>query len=801
MKHSKTVWIILLLVFAAAVLRFIELDRRPMHTDEAVQAAKLGILLEEGTFKYNPAEFHGPTVLYLTTIPARLAGQDTFAELSETMLRSVTAVIGVLVVLLPLFFIDALGRRAALFASLLLAFSPAFVFYSRYYIQEMFFVLVLGIFLGGLWRFLQKPSVLWAACAGAGLGLLGATKETWVFVLLATLVAGLITCLLCRPDIKKYLALRFVISFLLPFVFIWVLFYTSFGTRPQGLYESVHTYWMYLDRGSGAQGHAHPWWYYLDILTWIEFFEKPTWNEDGIIVFAFLALLLTVWKKRKEGLFIFLTLFTFILLALYCALPYKTPWNALGFLFGMTLIGGAAIDWFWRKTGGGKVVLAIILVFCLASPAAQSVLMIVKHDTTPSNPYVYGHTGPDIFPMAQRVYEIADQAPAGRDLYIQVVAPGNDYWPWPWYLREFKNVAYCNQVDMDAPAAPVILAAASMEKDIVERLYFRPPPGRRDLYVPLFSEPVQLRPAVEWRGYIKKDFLDSLNAKEAEPTAMTFREEDNIHQFRHDAMNSMFELFIQHPDRQYAGQAARAAFDEIDRMESLLSRFIPNSDVSRISRLKAGQSASISPETMECLQVAFTAHQMTGGVFDITVGRLVEQWKQGGGEDISLDNVGMQNLEIDPQQLTVTALKDDLSVDLGGIGKGCAVDRAAQVLREWKVTKALIHGGTSSILALDAPDGRPGWKIRLSNPQNPRETIREADWTNKAISCSTLKRGSDMIDPRTGRPVQTKPAAWVLGPSAALCDALSTACMIMSPDAIRRLQSQYPEIDVIFILI
>lgn len=803
MKRSRTVWIILLVVFSAAVLRLAALDRRPMHTDEAVQAAKFGILLEEGTFEYNPAEFHGPTLLYLTLVPARLAGMATLEEVNETLLRAVPAVIGVAIVLLPFFFAGALGRRAMVFAAVLLAFSPAFVFYSRYYIQEILFVFFLGCFLGCLWKYLQKPSLWWAVGAGTSLGLLGATKETWVLVLFAVVSAGLLTGWIrgTRPYLKAYLAPRYLLAFLLPFMIVWVLFYTAFGTQPQGLIDSIRTYVLYLDRGSGSQGHAHPWWYYLDILTWMEFFEKPTWNEDGIIVFAFLALLLVLWRRRRiaNGLLTFLTLFAFILLVLYSVLPYKTPWNVLPFLFAMTPAAGASADWFIRQAGGrsGRAAAwGVFLLFGLAVPAAQSTLMVGRYHTSPSNPYVYGHTGPDIFEMAEAVQEVAE-----RDLYIQVFAPGNDYWPWPWYLRNLDRVAYDDSVDPDQPAAPVIVADARLEGELIKRLYVQPPPGERALYLPLFERPMELRPGIEWRGYIKKDYLDSLE-HDMEP--MEQRQADNTHRFRHEAMNAMFEIFIDYPDQRYAQQAARAAFDEIDRLEKILSRFIPNSDVSRIRDLKAGQIASISPETMECLLIAQDIHDQTGGIFDVTVGSLVDLWKEEGHpspEQITpiLNEIGMDRLELNQSDFTVRTHRDNVPVDLGGIGKGYAVDCAGEVLREWGINRALIHGGLSSILALDSPEGKPGWSIRLSNPQNPKEAVGNAVLSNQAISCSGLRRATDMIDPRSGQPVQAKAAAWVRGPAAARCDALSTAFMIMTPDQVKTFCEKHLDIGAIFL--
>lgn len=800
MRVSRTAWVILFLFLTAGGLRFVLLDRRPMHTDEAVQAAQLGRLLEEGVWRYNPAEFHGSTLLYAALIPARLAGRESLDQLNEPFLRAVPAVFGLLLVFLPLLFADVLGRRAMLFAVLLLAFSPAFVFYSRYYIMEIPFVFFLGASLAALWKHSKKPSALRAACVGLFFGLAAASKETWIFALAAALSAGLMTTLLCpsgfiRQREKKTFSLKYLAAFFLPFAVVWVLFYTAFGAHPQGLADSLRAFALYPLRAAGTQGHAHPWWYYLDLLTWTEFIERPMLNEDIIVVFAVFGLFLLFHQKKGvrslfQPFYTFLTLFAFILLAVYSAVPYKTPWNALSFLFAMALVAGVAIDRLIRSTPEKPVRLALwilVLVFAAVLPALQSGLMITRWNTSDANPYAYAHTGPDMLKMLQRVREIADRSPAGRGLYIQVIAPHSDYWPWPWYLRDFDNVGYDDRVDPAAPAAPVILADAQVEPDLVKRLYELPPPGKRDLYMPLFQGPMQLRPGIEWRGYVKKEFLDSLS----ETDVNVEQKAEEFHRFHHEAMHAMFEIFIDHPDSAYARQAARAAFDEIDRLEGLLSRFIPNSDVSRISRLKAGETATVSPETMECLMIARDVYERTNGVFDVTVGTLVDIWKnedQPSPEQIASvwNEMGMENLELNPSDFTVGVLRDNLSVDLGGIGKGCAVDGAGRVLREWGIQRALIHGGVSSILALDPPQDRPGWKIRLSPPHDPARTIREVMLSNKAVSCSGLRRGSDMIDPTTGRPVQTKAAVWVRTETAALGDALSTAFMIMDPEEIKR---------------
>ncbi len=121
----------------ALALRLPRLEQRPMHTDEAVHAIKFGELLEQGSYTYNPYEFHGPTLNYLTLIPAWLGSNKKLTEASEFTLRIVPVFFAVCLVLLLLLIIDGLGTSSAIYVAILTAISPAMVFYSRYYIQEI----------------------------------------------------------------------------------------------------------------------------------------------------------------------------------------------------------------------------------------------------------------------------------------------------------------------------------------------------------------------------------------------------------------------------------------------------------------------------------------------------------------------------------------------------------------------------------------------------------------------------------------------------------------------------------------
>src|SRR5258706_14102311 len=174
---------LLLASSAALLLRLPGLDQRPMHNDEAVNAIKFGELWEKGAYKYDPNEHHGPWLYYATVALARLTQAPHFEDVTETRLRLVTVLFTLgLVLLLPLV-IDGLGRRPTVWAAFFVSVSPAMVFYSRYYIHEMLLVFFTFLSLAAGWRYWRSRKIGWALLAGAGLGLMHATKETFVLIL------------------------------------------------------------------------------------------------------------------------------------------------------------------------------------------------------------------------------------------------------------------------------------------------------------------------------------------------------------------------------------------------------------------------------------------------------------------------------------------------------------------------------------------------------------------------------------------------------------------------------------------
>ena len=283
----------------------------------------------------------------------------------------------------------------------------------------------------------------------------------------------------------------------------------------------------------------------------------------------------------------------------------------------------------------------------------------------------------------------------------------------------------------------------------------------------------------------------------------------DVHRFSHQAMATTFEIVIQHDDKLYAQQAAKAAFDELDRIEADLSRFIENSDVARIDNLPAGRPLPLSLETFECLSISARMYDETGGAFDVTVGFLVDCWRDKDKNprtpspqelEFAREHTGMDLILFDEPTHAVALTVSPVRVDLGGVGKGYGVDRMAELLREWSIDRALLHGGFSSVLALDAPQGADGWPVTLSHPEDRSRTLARLKLERVSVSASGLEKGRHIIDPRTGRPVEGKLAAWSMAPDAARADALSTAFMVMTPQQVRDYCTSHSEVRALLIV-
>jgi uncharacterized protein (TIGR03663 family) len=518
----KSCVLILAATIVALVLRLPRLAQRPMHGDEAIHAVKFGQLLEQGVYIYDPNDYHGPTLNYLTLIPAWFTSVHKLTEVSEFTVRIVPVVIGVLLVLLIFLIADGLGTTAAIYVAFLTAVSPAMVFYSRYYIQEMLLVcFTFGVIVSG-YRYARSGNILWALLAGIFAGLMHATKETCI-IAFGSMILSLVFVLLMlrfkvtRVDSHKSLKISHVVAGLAAAVTISALFYSSFFANPRGILDSLETYTTYFNRAGNNSLHIHPWYYYLKMLIYYKYDGARVWTEALIVTLAVIGFTAAITGKgtsfADSGLIRFLAFYTLIMTVVYSAVPYKTPWCMLGFLHGMILLAGLGVVVLVRSMPNKPARLIVILLLFVASfhLAWQAYLNNYKYYADSTNPYVYAHPTKDVFTIVDKIEYYAAADPNGHRMNIDVICPGHDYWPLPWYLRSFSRVHYRDKVS-DEPPAQLVIASETVENDLRKKFYDESIPfEQRHLYMYLFDTApyyVWLRPNVKLLGFVRKDLWD-----------------------------------------------------------------------------------------------------------------------------------------------------------------------------------------------------------------------------------------------------------------------------------------------------
>jgi len=272
-----------------------------------------------------------------------------------------------------------------------------------------------------------------------------------------------------------------------------------------------------------------------------------------------------------------------------------------------------------------------------------------------------------------------------------------------------------------------------------------------------------------------------------------------------NAMATRFEIVVHGHDEASLRAAAEEALNEIQRIEAQLSLYRPDSEVAHLNARAARDWMRVSPEVFGLLEQAAYLSSKTDGAFDITVAPLIRCWGFMGGTrqqptpeaiEQARQTVGMQLVELDPENFAVRCRRPGVMLDFGAIGKGHAIDKAAGLLREEGITSAILHGGTSTVFAIGKPPDQPAWKIAIEAPPETENAqpkpIAVVELHDEALSVSAVwgksfssagKTFGHIVDPRTGYPADNAHLAAVVLPSATETDALSTALLTIGPSA------------------
>jgi thiamine biosynthesis lipoprotein len=291
----------------------------------------------------------------------------------------------------------------------------------------------------------------------------------------------------------------------------------------------------------------------------------------------------------------------------------------------------------------------------------------------------------------------------------------------------------------------------------------------------------------------------------AQPQPQHFRQ-------THPAMGTIFTIDLNVPDQATAEQNMNLAFEEIDRLEALLSNYRPSSELSRISREAGSAPVVTDPETFRFLERSFYWSRVSDGAFDITVGPLLRAWgfffHQGripSQTELNAlhDKIGWRHVSLDPETRTISFTNHQpMELDPGSIGKGFAVDSVVKLLRDHGVTSAFISAGGSTLYAIGTVPGAAGWPVDIPDPRVPGKiatSILLKDTSLSTGACTEkffIKNGHrycHIFDPRSMRPVEGMLQTTVIDPSATDSDALSTVVFVLDPSASRRVLASRPE--------
>lgn len=285
-------------------------------------------------------------------------------------------------------------------------------------------------------------------------------------------------------------------------------------------------------------------------------------------------------------------------------------------------------------------------------------------------------------------------------------------------------------------------------------------------------------------------------------------------------MACQFEVYLNAMGPGSETEAAVGALDLVTQLEQQLSAYRYDSEICMLGATAYLRPQKVEPRLFALLQLSVQLFRDTHGAFDITAGPLSKVWgffdREGKVPDENdlveaMQSIGSNKLELDAENQTLFFTQEGVELNLGSIGKGYALDRCREHLLDAEVEDFLVHGGTSSVLANGTRHdgtGREGWEVGVPHPLRPDRRIGTVHLKNEALGTSGAafqvfihegKKYGHVLDPRSGRPATQVLSATVIAPSAALADALATACYVMGPEETEAFLSNYPDISVLLV--
>jgi thiamine biosynthesis lipoprotein len=286
----------------------------------------------------------------------------------------------------------------------------------------------------------------------------------------------------------------------------------------------------------------------------------------------------------------------------------------------------------------------------------------------------------------------------------------------------------------------------------------------------------------------------------------------------HESMGTVFTVAVYGRDRTFLSEVVEEVFDEVDRLDEQMSNYKPQSELSAINRTAASRPVVVEPGLFHLLEISVARSEETDGAFDVTVGPLMKSWGffRGRGRlptpaEIKqvLKRVGYQHLKLDAERRTIRFDTEGVEIDLGGIAKGYAVDRAVEILRSNGIASALVSSGMSSIYVLGSPPGEHGWKITVRDPYDTHKGGDVFHLQNYSVSISGSyekffkiagKNYCHIMNPHTGWPVSGILSTAVLAPTGTDTDGRSAGFFVMGVERSRKYLAEHPNLAVIFYL-